>query len=210
VEHAGHARVYTPDDTAIQTPNSDTPYSYVGADLRAEPLVFFVPAVEKERYYSLQFIDLYTFNFAYVGSRATGNEAGSYMLAGPNWTGDKPAGIREIIRSETDIAFVLYRTQLFSPDDIENVKRVQAGYKVEPLSAFLGKPAPPPAPAIDWMKPLSPEQERTSLDFFKELNFLFQFAPVDPSEKEVRARFAELGIGAGKAIRTHCAPARAH
>ena len=79
-----NARVYTPDDKAIQTPNSDTPYSYVGADLRAEPLVLTVPAVEKERYYSLQFIDMYTFNFAYVGSRATGNEAGSYLLAGPS------------------------------------------------------------------------------------------------------------------------------
>ena len=110
-----NARVYTPDDTAIQTPNSDTPYSYVGADLRAEPLVFTVPAVEKDRYYSLQFIDLYTFNFAYVGSRATGNEAGAYLLAGPGWKGEKPAGIKKVIRSETDIAFVLYRTQLFSP-----------------------------------------------------------------------------------------------
>ena len=193
-----NARVYTPDDTAIQTPNSDTPYSYVGADLRAEPLVFTVPAVEKERYYSLQFIDLYTFNFAYVGSRATGNEAGNYLLAGPGWKGEKPDGVKEVIRSETDIAFVLYRTQLFSPDDIENVKRVQAGYKVQPLSAFLGKPAPSPAPAIDWMKPLSAEQERTSPEFFSELNFLFEFAPVDPSEKAVRARFAELGIGGGK------------
>ncbi len=84
-----NARVYTPDDTAIQTPNSDTPYSYVGADLRAEPLVFTVPAVEKDRYYSLQFIDLYTFNFAYVGSRATGNEAGNYLLAGPGLEGRK-------------------------------------------------------------------------------------------------------------------------
>ena len=73
-----NARVYTPDDKAIQTPNSDTPYSYVGADLRAEPLVLTVPAIEKGRYYSLQFIDMYTFNFAYVGSRATGNGAGSY------------------------------------------------------------------------------------------------------------------------------------
>ena len=80
-----NARVYTPDDKAIQTPNSDTPYSYVGADLRAEPLVLTVPAVEKGRYYSLQFIDMYTFNFAYVGSRATGNGAGSYLLAGPHW-----------------------------------------------------------------------------------------------------------------------------
>ena len=82
-----NARVYTPDDTAIQTPNSDTPYSFIGADLRAEPLVFSVPAIEKDRYYSLQFIDMYTFNFAYVGSRATGNDAGSLSAgrAGLAW-----------------------------------------------------------------------------------------------------------------------------
>ena len=81
-----NARVYTPDDKAIQTPNSDTPYSFVGADLRAEPLVITVPAIDKGRYYSIQFIDMYTFNFAYVGSRATGNGAGSFLLAGPDWT----------------------------------------------------------------------------------------------------------------------------
>ncbi|MCA9880881.1 MAG: DUF1254 domain-containing protein, partial [Thermomicrobiales bacterium] len=52
------ARVYTPTDTTIQTPNSDTPYSFVGTDLRAEPLVFTVPPIEKDRYYSLQFVDL--------------------------------------------------------------------------------------------------------------------------------------------------------
>lgn len=118
-----NARVYTPDDKAIQTPNSDTPYSYVGADLRAEPLVFTVPAIEKGRYYSLQFIDMYTFNFAYVGSRATGNGAGSYLLAGPKWKGEKPKGIKSVIRSETEFAFVLYRTQLFNPGDIDNVKK---------------------------------------------------------------------------------------
>jgi hypothetical protein len=192
-----NARVYTPEDRAIQTPNSDTPYSYVGADLRAEPLVFSLPAVEKQRYYSLQFIDLYTFNFAYLGSRATGNEAGSYMLVGPGWHGEKPPGIKDVIRSETDIAFVFYRTQLFDAADIDAVKRVQAGYKVETLSQFLGKPAPPPAPPIDWMKPLSAADERISTDFFSELNFLLQFAPVDPSETALRARFAKLGLGSG-------------
>src|SRR5262245_63650934 len=129
-----NARVYTPEDKAIQTPNSDTPYSYVGADLRAEPLVFTVPAVDKGRYYSLQFIDMYTFNFAYVGSRATGNDAGSFLLAGPNWDGEQPNGIKMVIQCETEFAFVLYRTQLFKPEDIENVKKVQAGYKVQTLS----------------------------------------------------------------------------
>ena len=132
-----NARVYTPADKAIQTPNSDTPYSQLGADLRAEPLVLTMPLVEKERYFSAQFIDLYTFNFAYVGSR-TGNNGGKFLLAGPRWKGQKPDGIQSLIRCETDLAFVLYRTQLFSPDDIDNVQKIQAGYKVEPLSAFLG------------------------------------------------------------------------
>lgn len=193
-----NARVYTPDDKAIQTPNSDTPYSYVGADLRAEPLVFTVPAVEKGRYYALQFIDMYTFDFAYVGSRATGNGAGSYLLAGPRWQGRKPKGIKSVIRCETDLAFVLYRTQLFDPADIEKVKAIQAGYKVEPLSQFLGRPAPAAAPAIAFAKPLAPEQERNSLEAFGLLNFLLQFCPTHPSERALMARFAKIGIGPGK------------
>jgi hypothetical protein len=112
------ARVYTPDDKAIQTPNSDTPYSFLGADLRAEPLVLTVPAIEEGRYYSLQFIDMYTFNFAYVGSRATGNDRGNFLLAGPDWKGETPPGIKSVIRTETEFAFVLYRTQLFNSGDI--------------------------------------------------------------------------------------------
>ena len=192
------ARVYTPADTAIQSPNSDTPYSFIGADLRTEPLVLTVPPVEKERYYSLQFIDMYTFNFAYVGSRATGNDAGSFLLVGPHWKGETPKGIKAVIRSETDFAFVLYRTQLFNPADIDNVKKIQAGYKVEALSGFLGQPAPPAAPRVDFIKPLTPEQQHTSLEFFNVLNFVLQFCPTDPSEDALRARFATIGIGAGK------------
>jgi len=74
-------RVYTPEDKAVQTPNSDTPYSQLGLDLRAEPIVLTVPPIEKERYFSIQLIDLYTHNFAYIGSRATGNDGGSYLIA---------------------------------------------------------------------------------------------------------------------------------
>jgi len=121
------ARVYTPDDKAIQTPNSDTPYGFLGADLRAEPLVISVSAIP-DRYYSLQFIDMYTHNFAYVGSRATGSAAGDYLLAGPGWQGEAPDGIDAVIRSETELACVLCRTQLFSADDLEEVKRIQASF----------------------------------------------------------------------------------
>ena len=107
-----------------------------------------MPAVEGKRFYGAQFIDAYTHNFAYVGTRATGNEAGNYLLAGPGWKGTKPAGIREVIRSETQFAFVFYRTQLSGPSDIDNVRKVQAGYKVQTLSAWLGRPAPAKAPAV--------------------------------------------------------------
>jgi hypothetical protein len=191
-------RVYTPADTAIQTPNSDTPYSFVGLDLRAEPIVLTVPAIEKDRYFSVQLIDSYTFNFDYIGSRATGNDGGSFLIAGPGWKGKTPEGVKKVIRSETDFAFAVYRTQLFNPNDLDNVKKVQAGYKAEPLSAFLGQPSPPAVPAVDFIKPLTPDEEKTLPDFFSILNFVLQFCPTDPSETELMARFAKIGVGAGK------------
>jgi hypothetical protein len=189
------ARVYTPADTAVQTPNSDTPYSMLGADLRTEPLVLTVPPIEQDRYYSLQFVDGYTYNFAYVGSRTTGNSGGKYLLAGPGWKGEKPEGINEVIKSDTDLALVVYRTQLFGPDDLDNVKKIQAGYQVQPLSAFLNQPAPASAPPIDFVPPLTADQEKTSPQFFDILNFVLRFAPTLPAEQDLRARFATIGIG---------------
>lgn len=189
------ARVYTPEDTAVQTPNSDTPYSMLGADLRAEPLVLTVPPIEQDRYYSLQFINGYTNNIAYVGSRTTGNGGGKYLLAGPGWQGDTPEGIDEVIRSETDLAGVIYRTQLFGPSDIETVKRIQAGYQVAPLSVYLNAPPPPGAPPIDFVPPLTPEQQLNSPQFFEILNFALRTAPVLPDERDMRNRFASIGIG---------------
>jgi hypothetical protein len=191
-------RVYTPADTAIQTPNSDTPYSFVGMDLRVEPMVLTVPVIQKDRYFSIQLIDAYTFNFAYIGSRATGNNGGVFLIAGPHWKGEAPKGVTKIIRSETDFVFALYRTQLFNPSDIDNVKKVQAGYKAQTLSAFLGAPAPKAAPAIDFLKPLTPEAEKSSSQFYGILNFTLQFCPTDPSETELMARFAKIGVGGGK------------
>ena len=191
-------RVYTPDDKAVQTPNSDTPYSLVGMDLRAEPIVLTVPAIEKERYFSIQLIDAYTFNFDYIGSRTTGNDGGSFLIAGPGWKGETPKGVKKVIRSETELVLAVYRTQLFNPGDLDNVKKVQAGYKAQPLSAFLGSPRPKAAPAIDFIKPLTPEAQKTSLEFFNVLNFVLQFCPTHPSETELMARFAKIGVGAGR------------
>src|ERR1700677_2261915 len=192
------ARLFTPADKAIQTPNSDTLYSMIGADLRAEPIVLTVPAMEKDRYFSVQLIDYYTFNFDYISSRTTGNGGGSFLLAGPGWKGETPKGIDKVFRSETELVFPGYRTQLFNPGDIDNVKKVQAGYKVQTLSAFLSTTAPEAAPDIEFIKPLSPAEQRTSPEFFNIPNFVLQFCPTAPSETELMARFAKIGVGAGK------------
>jgi len=192
-----YARVYTPEDRTVQTPNSDTPYSFVGFDLRAEPLVLTIPPMDPDRYFSVQLVDAYTHNFDYIGTRTTGNDGGRYLLAGPDWTGDVPEGIDGVYHSESQVGIAIYRTQLFDADDIEQVKEIQAGFAAEPLSAFLGEPAPAAPPAIEWRTPLSPEEQRTSLAFFDQLNAVLAWCPVDPSEVELRERFARIGVEAG-------------
>jgi hypothetical protein len=188
-------RVFTYQDTAVVTPNSDTPYSFACLDLRAEPFVFSVPAVEKARYYSLQFCDWNTFNYGYVGSRATGTEPGDYLVAGPDWKGETPAGIKGVLRPTTQFTLVIVRTQLFGPDDMPNVTKVQDGYKLQPLSAFLKQPAPPAAPALDFPKA---NAELAKTNFFEFVDFSLQFAPAGPEEKDIRAKLAKIGIGPGK------------
>jgi hypothetical protein len=189
------ARVFTYKDTAVITPNSDTPYSILWLDLRAEPIVLSVPAVKKPRYYSVMLCDGNTFNFGYIGSRATGTEPGDYMVVGPDWKGDTPAGIKKVFHSSTQFAAVAYRTQLFNPADMPNVVKIQSGYKVQPLSAFLKQPAPPAAPAIDFPKA---NAELVKQNFFSYLDFALQFAPAGPEEVAIRTKLASIGIGPGK------------
>ena len=192
------ASVFTPADIAIQTPNSDTPYSFAGLDLRAEPIVLTLPAVDENRYYSIQFVDAYTFNFDYLGTRSSGSKAGKYLVVGPNWNGEVPEGINRVVKSETEFINLLYRTQLFNPADIDNVKKIQAEYTIEPLSSFLNAEAPMAAPKVDFIKPLTPEAQKSSLDFFQVMNFVMQFCPTNPAETELIGRFTKIGIGAGK------------
>src|SRR5881394_2201169 len=191
------ARVFTYKDTSVITPNSDTPYSILWLDLRAEPIVLSVPAVEKPRYFSVMLCDGNTFNYGYVGSRATGNEAGDYMVAGPDWKGETPAGIKKVFRSSTQFSAVAYRTQLFNPEDMPNVVKVQSGYKAQPLSAYQKKAAPPMPSAIDFPKI---DKELVKKNFFEYLDFALQFAPAGPEEQAIRAKLARIGVGPGKSF----------
>ena len=210
---ANDHKVFTYKDTAVVTPNSDTPYSMLWLDLRAEPIVISVPAVEKRRYYSVQLIDGNCFNYGYVGSRATGNDAGDYLIVGPSWKGERPAGIKQVFHSSTDFSLTIFRTQLFGPDDMPNVIAVQDGYQARPLSAFLGQAPPPAAPDVGAPKtflahgeaPAAPEvgfpkidKQLAKTEFFEYLDFALQFAPPGPEEQEIRAKLARIGVGPGK------------
>jgi len=187
------ARVYTPEDKTIITPNSDTPYCMTWADMRAEPIVFTIPEIEKERFYEVQLIDLYTHNPAYISTVATGNVPGNYLIAGPDWKGEVPKGITEVISLETDFLFSIHRTQLFNPGDIGNVEKIQNGYGVEPLSAFLGTKVPSPAAAIDF--PKWKEGAEFNAQSFGYLDFMLTLVETHQEEQALMERFAKIGLG---------------
>jgi hypothetical protein len=189
------SRVFTYKDTAVITPNSDTPYGLMEADLRAEPAVISVPAVAKPRYYAVQLTDANTFNYGYIGSRATGTAPGNYMIVGPDWKGETPSNIKQVFHSTTPFAVVIFRTQLFNAEDMKNVIKVQSGYKVQPLSSFLKQSAPPAPPAINYMKA---DAEIAKTQFWQVLDFALQYSPAAPEEAGIRAKLASIGIGAGK------------
>ncbi|MDO8942332.1 MAG: DUF1254 domain-containing protein, partial [Desulfobacterales bacterium] len=189
------ARVFTYKDTAIVTPNSDTPYSMLWMDLRTEPIVITVPAVPRERYYSVQLTDGNLYNYGYIGSRATGTEPGDYLVAGPDWKGVTPDGIKQVFHSTTPFSLAVFRTQLFQADDMPNVVAVQAGYGAQTLSAFVNQPAPPAAPEIEFLPASS---KGVKANFYEYLDFALNFVPESPEDKETRARLASIGIGPGK------------
>ena len=191
------ARVFTYKDTAVVTPNSDTPYSLLWLDLRAEPFVISVPAVARPRYYAVQLIDGNTYNYGYIGSRATGVEAGDFLVVGPGWKGETPPGIKKVFQSTTPFALTIFRTQLFNAADMPNVVKVQAGYKAQPLSAFLKQAAPPAAPVPDFL-PASTAGIKDN--FFAYLNAALQWVPVGEEDKAVRERLARIGIGPGRSF----------
>jgi len=181
-----------PEFKDIVRPNNDTLYSTVWMDLRAEPLVISVPEI-KGRYYSFQLVDMYTHNFAYIGTRATGTAAGSYLVAGPAWTGDKPAGVAAVLRTEGNFVYSLTRTAVSGKEDVPNVAAIQQQYRVQPLSAFLGRSAPASAPSGDF--PAYDKTAAESADFIKYFNYLLGQLVVHPSEQALIARFGRIGVG---------------
>ena len=192
-----HLGTSSPKDTDIVTPNNDSPYSYAWLDLRAEPWVLTVPKIEKNRFYTSQWDDLWGFVLDNPGSVEDGNDGVSVLLASPTWKGELPRGVKRVIQGDTEFLGTLTRTQLLEPSDLPNVKKIQKEYKLQPLSAFLGNPAPEAAPAIDW-KPWK-EGAETTAEFWDYVNFLLPLTTPNPQDKPVLDKMTRIGLGANAA-----------
>ena len=191
-----HLGTSSPKDTDIVSPNNDSPYSYAWVDTRAEPWVVTLPKIEKSRFYTSQWDDLWGFVLDNPGSVEDGNDGVSVLLASPTWKGQLPKGVKRVIQGDSEFLGTLTRTQLIEPKDLPNVKKIQKEYKLQPLSAYLGKPAPNAAPVIEW-KPWKEGVETTD-EFWAYVNFLLSYTTPNPQDKPVQDRMAKIGLVAGK------------
>jgi hypothetical protein len=178
----------------VVRPNNDTMYSLAWLDLRAQPIVVTVPEI-KDRYYSVQLVDMFTHNFAYVGTRATGTEPGSYVIAGPEWQGTKPGDVKEVFRSETNFVYCIIRTEVDGPRDVTAVVELQKRYLLTPMNVFLGRSRVPVAAGITF--PAYDPNKAKAAGFIDLFNFLLTQVTIPPGERELMVRFARIGIEPG-------------
>jgi len=183
-----------PEFEDVVRPNNDTMYSFAWLDLRAQPMVISVPEIS-DRYYSVQLIDMFTHNFAYIGTRTTGTAAGSYVVAGPRWEGPAPDSTRGAFQSETDFVYCIIRTEVRGPEDVAAVLALQKRYFITPMNVFLGRATAPAAAGITF--PSYVPQRVRSAGFIDLFNFLLGQVVVVPEEQALMERFAEIGVQPG-------------
>jgi hypothetical protein len=170
----------------VVAPNNDTLYSSAWLDLSAGPLLLEVPDTHG-RYYVMQFMDAFTNNFAYVGSRTTGSAAGRYAIVPPGWQGSLPAGVKRI-EAPGEQVWLLGRTLVDGPADLAAVHALQDQYRLTPLVS----PTAPRASDLPHYQPGEP------LKFFEMLNAVLRDNPPPADEAGLMALFAHIGVGSGQ------------
>ena len=189
--------------------NNDTPYGAGWLDLRREPFVLTIPEFPERRFHNVQLIDLYTHNFAYFGTRTSGNAATRVLIAGPGWRGETPAGML-LARAETVLVKLVTRILLEGGEGADAVRSLEDAYRLERLSAVLGQPAPPELPAIEFPAPGHDPRARfepRGADFIAPFNFLLSLCRLPEAEAPLFERLARIGIGPGRAFDVATVPA---
>ena len=191
-------KLATPDDKGFVSPNVDTLYTYVWFDLRAEPMVVTLPPIEEDRYYTFQNVDYFSNNYFYMGTATTGNDGGTFLIAGPNWNGIIPSGIDGFTQSVTEFNYVLERNQVKNSEDIANANSIQKQFKIQSLSEFVGTAKPDSLPKIDFI-PWDSEQGYSG-DFVNYFNLILTWSEIPESEKSLSEEFSKIGIKPGETV----------
>ena len=193
----------------VTAPNADTLYCTAWLDLSAEPWVVSWPEMT-DRYYLMPMLDGWTNVIAAAGSRTTGNQAQTYVIAGPKFRGATPPGIA-VIRSPTDMLWILGRVYCTgTPEDYAAVHAIQDRMKLQPLSSW-GRDWTPPAgrvdPAIDTRTGVRDQVDRmTGVDYFRLLSELMAANPPAAADAPFVARMARIGLVPGRTFDVTRAP----
>ena len=175
------------------SPNNDTLYSRSWLYLKDEPMILSVPAIS-DRYHSVELTDYMDDNFAYAGTRTTGDGAGTFAIIGPGWKGSLPAGVTALPPSSTPWAFLQVRTAVTDASDLNAAHAIQDKYKLTPLSQWENPAASPPKSAEIW-QPL--DRAVDPLNEWRTINRAMLEVPADPRDADMLQSFARIGVGPG-------------
>lgn len=194
---------YPPADfKGVVRPNFDTLYSSAWLDLTREPMVVSAPDTHG-RYYLLPMLDMWTDVFASPGWRTTGAEAGNFLITPPGWTGDVPLRMTRI-SAPTPYVWIIGRTKTDGPDDYAAVHKIQAGYKITPLSEWGKAPVPPKVaidPAVDMKTPPKEQVDTMSAaQFFAYAAELLKVIPPHLTDQPIIAQLERIGLEPGKSF----------
>jgi hypothetical protein len=194
---------YPPGDfRGVVRPNFDTLYSSVWLDLTKGPVVVSAPDTGG-RYYLLPMLDMWSDVFASPGWRTTGTKAANYLVTPPGWTGNVPDGITAIA-APTPYVWIIGRTRTDGPADYQAVHKIQAGYKVTPLSQWGKSTVVPQAkidPSVDMKTPpLVQVDTMPAAKYFSYAAELLKLHPPHVTDQPIIARMKRVGIVAGKSF----------
>jgi len=194
---------YPPADfKGVVRSNFDTLYSSAWLDLTQEPQVVSAPDTNG-RFYLLPMLDMWSDVFASPGWRTTGTQAGNFLVTPPGWTGRVPEGFTQL-PAPTPYIWIIGRTKTDGAADYAAVHKIQAGYKVTPLSQW-GKTVTLPTvkidPSVDMKTP--PKIQVDTMSAAKYFTYAAELLKVNPphmTDQPIIAQMKEIGIEAGKSF----------
>ncbi|MFO1398128.1 MAG: DUF1254 domain-containing protein [Burkholderiales bacterium] len=181
-------------------------------DLGPEPVVVSYPSPQG-RYWVLQLLNMWTDDFASVGTRTTGDSGGVFVVAGPNWSGRPPEGVSTVYRCTTRYAWCLIQHSAASPQDFPAIHALQDQLKITPLSAWGTNYEPPKRVPVDptvdtTYTPYEHVRQMTGEMFFAHLARLLAENPAYPADARMLQMLKRIGVEPGKPFdRTSVSPA---